>query len=54
MKGNEDLIQGFDGRALILHGDVDHVVGGRTLLNMLLYLALCYFSLLIVKWQLRQ
>ena len=40
MKGNEDLIQGFDGRALILHGDVDHVVGGRTLLNMLLYLAL--------------
>ena len=26
MKGNEDLIQGFDGRVLILHGDVDHVV----------------------------
>ena len=31
MKGNEDLIQGFDGRVLILHGDVDHVVGGRRL-----------------------
>ena len=29
MKGNEDFIQGFDGRVLILHGDVDHVVGGR-------------------------
>eukprot|EP00439_Symbiodinium_sp_Y106_P065857 s1501_g10.t1 len=26
MKGNEDFIQGFDGRVLILHGDVDHVV----------------------------
>ena len=26
MKGNEDLIQGFDGQLLVLHGDVDHVV----------------------------